>query len=135
MKTTRKIHSLWLYSLILAAILAQGLLPRGFMPTLNTYNGSAQVAIVICTSSGPTKIFLDASQVPGSVSQTEPHSNEHDAAPTCPFAPALAAAMPMTNNGVIAHPDYKQDRAVAVLHDVSYSNIQKNWFSQGPPHA
>jgi hypothetical protein len=128
MNRLRTYGRLWLGCLILLAITVQGLIPLGFMPSIN--NNDGKVEIVICTGKGPATVLVDAHMVPGAADE---QGDSHDDASACPFAPVLADGaahlQPATLTAfAIENPPLHPQAAINTL-------FLKNWFSQGPPRA
>lgn len=121
---------LWLSCLILAALVAQGLVPAGFMPTVRADSG--KIEIVICTGTGPATIMMDAHMVPGA--DDDAHDN-NAAAPTCLFAPVMAADAAGIMPPALLHPTPHMERPLAAPVTVTVVLLAKDWLSQGPPRA
>lgn len=84
----RQICSLWM----LLALLTAAALPAGFMPNIARAQGDdgTMAAIVLCTATGYTTVYLPKDQVPAQDAPANDHQQHTDHQP-CPYAPASAA--------------------------------------------
>ena len=126
----RAYRRLWLCCLLLAALVAQGLVPAGFMPAAGADGG--MVAVVICTGTGPATILMDAAMMPD---KDDDGHGGNAAAPTCAFAPVMAAGAPGGAPPPLLHPAPRAERPTAAPAVFIAALPAKNWLSQGPPRA
>ena len=124
-RTWRHTASIALTVITLLAILAQGLMPAGFMPGQR----DGETSIVICTGTGPATITLGPEFNPLA------GKNDHKASdvPSCPFAPVLAqdSTIPAPSFG----PAFNTIRLVLTFPPVDMGGAAPahTYLAQGPP--
>lgn len=116
-------HSFAIFSLLVLAMLAQSLVPAGFMPQ---FKKTGLVQMEICTSSGLAHIMVEADKVPapaGTPADKDLHS--------CPYAPVLAQVF--VGAFVFTPPVLVTATGFHSLPALFHALKAKSWQSQGPP--
>ena len=115
-----------LSGLAVLAFLVKSLIPLGFMPALSGADGKV-FPLVICTSAGPSTVYLPADKLPGDV------QHKADKAGPCPFASLTkgVAVPPVFALACIFSCAFSP--AFHVSSAVPASAVFKNYVSQAPP--
>lgn len=140
MKILSKNSRVFLYSLMLLALMVRSVVPVGFMPSQGR-NG--KVEIVICTGSGPATMLMDTDKIPA-ITHDMPAGHAHDGQHggkdgnsgsrlSCPYAPVLAQGLPGVAPVALPAVIYKDEQSFMLAASVPSGIVLKPWFSQGPP--
>lgn len=138
MRVMIKNSRVFLYSLMLLALLVRSVVPVGFMPA-QSHDG--KVEIVICTGSGLSTMLMDVDKVPAMTSAGHAHGDHHsddkggDPAShhSCPYASVLAQGLPGMVPVALPAVIHKDTHPFTLAASLPSGGVLKPWFSQGPP--
>lgn len=129
-------HHRFIFGLLLTlALLAQAVVPAGFMPG---QSDDGRFELVICTAAGPKVMTVPAAHFDPEAARSAPdeHPDEHhmDGEPSCPYGPVVAQSVPLPAIAVTAA-HFEMAGRVTLPPDSFYAapSAVKPWQSRGPP--
>lgn len=128
MKRVSRIVRLGFCALMVLSLTAQALIPAGFMPGQGR---DGRIEIVICSSSGPSSIFVEAKDSPYPLQEHPERKASHNE--ICPYAPVLTQSVlppvvDVTPPIIAQGPGLLPFTAVAAIYPVA-----KAYQAQAPP--